>query len=58
MEDRGAFITRLRQAVQWVNKNRADYLEQLSQCQKEWAQDVLDAQGLSIDTLYTECVNR
>lgn len=43
METREEFIVRLRQAVDWVNKNRGDYFEYLCGCQKEWAQDVLEA---------------
>ena len=43
MEDRDTFIDRLRLAVRWVNKNRARFLQKLCTCQKEWAQDVLDA---------------
>mgnify|MGYP002525929930 CR=1 FL=1 len=45
MEPRADFIVRLRAAVAWVNKNRADYLMELCTCQKEWAQDVLDQKG-------------
>ena len=45
MELREDFIARVRHAIAWVNKNRADYLYHLCTCQKEWAQDVEDARG-------------
>jgi len=45
MEDRGAFINRLRLAVAWVNKNRAGLLRELCVNQKGWAHDVLAAKG-------------
>ena len=44
-ESREAFICRLRSAVTWVNRNRADYLLYLSTAQREWAQDLIDAKG-------------
>ena len=43
-ESRDEFIRRLRQAVAWVNSNRANYLMKLSTCQKEWATDVQEAE--------------
>ena len=45
MESRDDFIARARNAVSWVNKNRKGYLKYLCSCQKEWAQDVEDAEG-------------
>ena len=47
MEKREQFITRLRNAVSWLNKNKADYFQHLCSCQKEWAEDVWDAMGAS-----------
>jgi hypothetical protein len=44
MEARDAFIRRLRVAVAWVNQHRAAYLAEICSSQKEWAQDVLDAE--------------
>ena len=43
LESREAFCARLRNAVDWVNRNRSDYLKWLCSCQKEWSQDVLTA---------------
>ena len=45
MELREDFIARVRHAVSWVNKNRADYFKYLCTCQKEWALDVGNARG-------------
>ena len=45
MESRDDFIARARNVVSWVNKNRKGYLKYLCSCQKEWAQDVEDAEG-------------
>ena len=45
MECRQGFLARLRLAVAWVNKNRAEYLAYLCTCQKEWASDVQEAKG-------------
>ena len=45
MEQREDFIARVRHAVAWVNKNRADYLKYLCTCQKEWARNVDNARG-------------
>ena len=44
-ENRARFIARLRNAVAWVNQNRAGYLRYICSAQKEWAQDVLDQKG-------------
>ena len=44
-EQRNAFIRRLRQAVVWVNKNRAAYLQELCTSQKKRARDVQVAKG-------------
>ena len=44
-EDRATFLIRSRQAVAWVNHNRADYLKKVCTSQKEWAKDVLKARG-------------
>ena len=44
-ETRDAFILRLRAAVTWLNKHRADLFEELCTSQKEWAQEVLDQDG-------------
>jgi transposase len=43
MEDRATFLVRLRQAVAWVNVNRANRLQWLCKSQKERARDVLRA---------------
>ena len=45
MELREDFIARVRHAVAWVNKSRADYFKYLCTCQKEWALDVGNARG-------------
>ncbi len=45
LEDRDVFIARLRAAVAWVNRNRAEFLYKLCNCQAEWASDVLAAKG-------------
>ena len=45
MEDREAFVKRLRLAVTWVNWNRRMYLRGLCWAQKERARDVLKLQG-------------
>ena len=45
MEDRRAFLKRLRLAVAWVNRNRQTYLRERCFAQKERAQDVLDMKG-------------
>ena len=45
METRAMFIARLRLAVQWVNRSRADLLQSLSRSQKKRALDVLEAKG-------------
>ena len=45
MEDRSEFLTRLRLAVQWVNRNRGTYLRSICFAQKARAQDVLDLGG-------------
>ena len=42
-EDRESFVVRLKQAVAWVNVNRAEYLKKLCDSQKERAQAVLEA---------------
>ena len=44
-EGRDAFISRLKLAVEWVNRNRGGYLKTLCNCQKAWANDVLLAKG-------------
>ena len=44
-EGRNAFIIRPKLAVEWVNRNRGDYLNTLCNCQKAWARDVLQAKG-------------
>ncbi len=44
-EDRDVFFARLRAAVAWVNRNRAEFLHKLCNCQAEWASDVLAANG-------------
>jgi hypothetical protein len=44
-ETRSAFITRLRQAVAWVNTNRARYLQKLCTDQKQRARDVQKMEG-------------
>ena len=41
LETRPEFIQRLRAAVAWVNKNRAEYLLQICTSQKAWTKDVL-----------------
>ena len=43
MESRGAFVTRLRAAVSWVNAHQAAYLRQLCNSQKARAAAVLRA---------------
>ena len=43
VESRGAFVTRLRAAVSWVNAHRAAYLRQLCNSQKARAAAVLRA---------------
>ena len=45
MELRDCFVKRLRSAVAWVNRNRANYLRQLCLSQKERARDVVAADG-------------
>ena len=45
METRASFIDRLRSAVAWVNRNRADFLWTICNSQKDWTQDVRDAKG-------------
>ena len=45
LESRNAFIRRMRQAVAWVNVHRAQYLQHLCSCQKEWAVDVQESLG-------------
>lgn len=45
MEDREAFVKRLRSAVTWVNRNRRVHLRGLCWAQKERARDVLKLQG-------------
>ena len=39
------FIARLRNAVAWVNSNRADYLQHLCNSQKDRARDVIAQDG-------------
>ena len=43
MESRGAFVTRLRAVVSWVNAHQAAYLRQLCNSQKARAAAVLTA---------------
>ena len=45
IEDRTAFMRRLRNAVSWVNSNRSGLLQQLCQDQKDRARDVLENSG-------------
>ena len=45
LEDRAAFIKRMRSAVGWVNRNRSDYLGNLCFAQKDRARDVLTNKG-------------
>lgn len=45
MEDRESFLKRLRLAVQWVNRNRRDYLRHLCLSQKDRARDVILLDG-------------
>ena len=45
METRDAFVVRLRLAVAWVNRNRAEYLMHLCNAQKERARDVISLEG-------------
>ena len=45
METRAAFVIRLRHAVAWLNKHRAEYFMELCTSQKERARDVRDVQG-------------
>ena len=45
METRGEFIARLRNAVSWLNSNRADYFMKICNSQVEWADDVKAMQG-------------
>ena len=45
MEARGDFITRVRAAVAWLNRNRGETLLELSRNQKERAQECLDLEG-------------
>ena len=44
-EGRADFIARLRNAVAWVNSNRADYLQHLCNSQKDRARDVIAQDG-------------
>ena len=44
-ETREEFISRLRVAVAWVNRNHSAYLTNLCACQRGWALDVLQAKG-------------
>ena len=44
-EGRDEFISRLRTAVAWLNRNRCEYMMHLCNCQAEWARDVLAHQG-------------
>lgn len=45
IEDREAFISRLRNAVAWCNKNRAELFAKLASSQKAWARDVQEQGG-------------
>ena len=45
METRGEFIARLRNAVSWLNSNRADYFMKICNSQVEWADDVKAMKG-------------
>ena len=45
IETRAAFVIRLRNAIAWLNKHRAEYFMELCTSQKERARDVRDAQG-------------
>ena len=42
-ESRAEFISRLRNAVVWVNADRTDLFYELCTCQKKWARDVKNA---------------
>ena len=45
MEPRRAFIARLRSAVTWLNRNRADFFFRICNSQVEWADDIRKARG-------------
>ena len=45
METRGEFIARLRNAVSWLNSNRADYFMKICNSQVEWAEDAKAMKG-------------
>ena len=45
LEDRAAFVARLRSAVAWVNRNRQSYLRERCFAQKERAKDVIALNG-------------
>lgn len=45
MEGRRGFIVRLRSAVSWLNKNRADFFSRICNSQVDWAEDVRKAKG-------------
>ena len=45
MESRKAFVRRLRNAVSWVNRNRAEVLKKLCEDQKDRAKELLDRKG-------------
>ena len=45
MEDRASFVKRMRLAVQWINRNRSDYLRNLCFAQKDRAKDVKEQKG-------------
>ena len=44
-ESRQTFIKRVRNAVAWVNRNRAAYVKTLCTCQKAWARDIQESKG-------------
>ena len=48
MESRKDFLIRLRASVDWVNKNRCGYLYWLSTCQKEWAAELQQENGIRL----------
>ena len=45
IEHRQDFVVRLRNAVAWINLNRAAYLRKICSSQKPWARDVQAARG-------------
>ena len=49
LEGREEFTVRLRAGVAWVNRNRRRLFKKICSSQKNWAQDVLDAEGRRTD---------